>query len=285
MCVERRTIDLRRNDDFFARNIGMLDAVVSAARGLLDWVSGEFISNVRAAMLENIIWLEGEQFLQVVDSEGRVVHGRRSRRYAVRWYAPDYLPSERITLGPTGKLTHLSIIQPTGARPDIEEGGIGERYCVLRVRAPGMQPQYLLRSLSPVDFVLEYEASDVYTPDHSGDPIAWVKRFARGTSLPRVLAFELELPREHPMLERPRVYKIKKLSEVEAVHTDIHLPDLTDAWERLPDPSGDSRLLVKDDLTGLRCELRPSRTDTAYKIEWDWWGRLDDRKREVLHDR
>ena len=102
-------------------------------------------ARVRRAMLSNIVVDSIEQHLAIEDEIGRKTEGMRKRSFYCRWFSPDYLPEQRISLGPTGRLSALRIEEPSRADSSFIEGGIGCSSSVIAIRAPRMRPTYLVR--------------------------------------------------------------------------------------------------------------------------------------------
>lgn len=221
-------------------------------------------------MLDNIVVVEAANTLRVLDNQGHRVCAERRRKYAVRWFALDYLPIERITLGKTGKLTSLKVIEPEGLACEIIGGGLGQSECVFRVRAPRSTPTYGFRKTHNVDLIVQYEASDVYTRDDLVDAFCWTWRLPFGKPIPKTMHFKLDVPKGHPILAEPRTYFLRNLAHVESAYSDLILEKALE-WERLPDPCNHSSLRASQDLTQVRWRIRPRAKNTAYKIEWDWW--------------
>ncbi len=150
----------------------------------------------------------------------------------------------------------------------ILEGGIGQEYCVFRIRAPKISPTYMVLKRADVELVVDYEAEDEYTDDAAGPP-RWAFRLPQAGPIPRIVRFKLLLPPERPLRIGPRVYRLDHLAHVESGYTDKGLV-MADGWERLPDPSKESRLDVAENRAAVDWEVRPSKVNVAYKIEWDW---------------
>lgn len=246
----------------------MADPLILGLRAVFAHARDQLVSSVRSAMLENIVIKEARQHIRIIDREGRLAGVRRYTKYAVGWYSPDYFAPQRITLE-SGKIGSLSIIEPPQLDYEVLEGGIGQGYCVFRIRAPSTSPTYMLRKRPYGTVVVDYEALDAYTDD-APRPCRWVFRLPKGSPVPDVVKFRLDLPEGRPMLTAARVYRLDNLATAEGAHTDKTLAKVH-GWERLPDPCMDSRLRFGTDLEYADWHLRPFKTDVAYKIEWDWW--------------
>ena len=172
--------------------MSMLQILIGAARSVATNAYDQFLGSIYAKLIENLDTLQGHNRLELLDGEGKLCKVTRSRRYAVKWSPLDFLSLERISVGPTGTIKSVRIIEPEATIPDIIEGGIGEHFIVFRIRAPEMRPTYLLRKKRHVDLILEYEADNVYTRE--AEPMSWVIRLPRGKSLPGSFIFELQLP-------------------------------------------------------------------------------------------
>lgn len=247
----------------------MIELIIKAGKAL----SSEFYQRMRdsilAAAKENVKFYSAKQHIEILDRDGNYVRGRRERIYEFRWYAEDFLPTQRISLGPTGEFKSLEIVKPEVGF-EIMGGGIGKDHCIFKVKSANSKPTYGLRKSKRQMLIVNYEASSVYTPGHENEPMSWVFRVPTGQPMPGSIVFELVLPEARPMLGEPRTYKIEDLSRVEASLTDIEL-DHAEEWKRLPGRCLDSKLDVEKSRQSLRWTISPARKNLAYKVEWDWW--------------
>ena len=246
----------------------MFEILANAGRSVAKGAYDQFLGTAYAKLIENLDIVHGHNRLELLDGEGGLCRVRRERRYAVKWQAEDYLPLERISVGPTGTIKAVTVEEPSAIVPEVIEGGLGKHFIVFRIRAPELRPTYLLKKYRYVDVVLEYEAENVYTKD--AEPMSWAIRLPRGKPLPGSFSFELKLPHERPMLAQPRTYRIADLAHAETALTDLGL-DKSEDWRRLHSPSSESSIEVAEDLTSLYWVVKPHRKNTAYKIEWEWW--------------
>jgi hypothetical protein len=249
----------------------MIDSIAKIARVAFDDARENVAGIVYSIMSSNIICKRMQQQIMIQDVKGEIVKGRRVREYLARWHIPDYLPVERLSLGPTGKLLSLEVVQPRNVEPEILEGGIDKDHCVFQVSAPGtMSPTYMFQKRQPITLEVNYSASGVYTRDNPPEPLSWCIRLPSGKSIPWNLDFELGLPKEKPMLTPPRIYRLNDLSKAESARTDLSL-DKSDAWYKIPYSSVESHLEYSLTLDYVKWNIKPPRQNIAYKIEWDWW--------------
>lgn len=246
----------------------MLEILANAGRSVVKGAYDQFLGTFYAKLIENLDIVHGHNRLELLDEDGKLCSVRRERRYAVKWQPEDYLPLERISVGPTGTIKVATVVEPSATVPEIIEGGLGEHFIVFRIRAPELRPTYLVKKDTYLDMVLEYEAENVYTKE--AEPMSWVIRLPRGRPLPGSFSFELKLPVGRPMLAQPRTYRIADLAHAETALTDLGI-DKSEAWGRLHNPSSESNIVVAENLRSLRWCVKPHRKNTAYKIEWDWW--------------